>query len=356
MQNIQQAILDGRLNARIVHVVVSNASCRGASLARELGLPTSVVVRKQYPSPQAYAQAVWPIVHQSPAELVCMAGFLSLLPIDGAFAGRVVNIHPALLPGFGGAGMHGHHVHEAVLAHGCKVSGCTVHFCDDRYDSGPIILQRSCRAYDMDTPDELAKRVFQQETIALPEALELLSQGRVLIRGPVAAVVSDWPDDPVQRAAAYARTAHFGQQRDDGSPYADHPAAVVERLKQAGVADANTLAAGYLHDVIEDGRSDAWRLGRAFAEAIVQDVLSLTVPADLLEQAADKHEYQIAHAGAMSPSAKLVKLADRLENLQSQSADKRATYARYTPRLLKAMQPWSSVGEGLAREIERLLA
>jgi folate-dependent phosphoribosylglycinamide formyltransferase PurN len=102
-----------------------------------------------------------------------------------------MNIHPALLPSFGGKGMYGHHVHEAVLARGCKVSGCTVHFVNNAYDEGPIILQRCVPAYAEDTADALAARVFEQECIAYPEAIRLFAEGRLRIEGGVVRI-----DDP----------------------------------------------------------------------------------------------------------------------------------------------------------------
>src|SRR5262249_33961279 len=96
---------------------------------------------------------------------------------------RVMNIHPALLPCFGGKGMFGHHVHEAVLAHGCKVSGCTVHFVDADYDAGPIIIQRTCVVAEDDSPETLAARVFEEEKIAYPQAIGLFASGRLKIVG-----------------------------------------------------------------------------------------------------------------------------------------------------------------------------
>jgi len=93
-----------------------------------------------------------------------------------------MNIHPALLPSFGGTGMWGRHVHEAVLAAGCKVSGCTVHFCTNEYDKGPIIVQRCCQVKDNDTPETLAARVFEQECIAYPAAIKLFAEGKLLIQ------------------------------------------------------------------------------------------------------------------------------------------------------------------------------
>ena len=96
-----------------------------------------------------------------------------------------MNIHPALLPGFGGKGMWGHFVHEAVLKAGCKVSGCTVHLCTNEYDKGPIIVQRCCPVKNDDSPETLAARVFEQECIAYPLAIKLFAQGRLLVDGGV---------------------------------------------------------------------------------------------------------------------------------------------------------------------------
>ncbi|MCI0703467.1 MAG: phosphoribosylglycinamide formyltransferase, partial [Planctomycetia bacterium] len=116
-------------------------------------------------------------------DLVCFAGWLHLLPIAPDFHHKVLNIHPALLPAFGGKGMYGHHVHEAVLNYGAKVSGCTVHFADDTYDTGPILVQRAVPVKEEDTPDTLAARVFAAECEAYPEAIRLIAEGRVTVQG-----------------------------------------------------------------------------------------------------------------------------------------------------------------------------
>jgi len=110
-----------------------------------------------------------------------MAGFLSLWRIPAEYYGKVINIHPALLPEFGGAGMYGTRVHQAVLAAGKKVSGCTVHFCDNQYDHGPIILQHTVPVLTVDTPETLAARIFEQECVAYPEAIQLFADGRILL-------------------------------------------------------------------------------------------------------------------------------------------------------------------------------
>ncbi len=119
------------------------------------------------------------ILSRHAIDYVVFAGYLKLLPIPPAYRGRVVNIHPALLPTFGGPGMHGRHVHEAVLAAGEKESGCTVHFCDDRYDTGAIILQRRCPVLAGDSPETLAARVFEEEKLAYPRAIRMLIEGNI---------------------------------------------------------------------------------------------------------------------------------------------------------------------------------
>jgi phosphoribosylglycinamide formyltransferase-1 len=126
---------------------------------------------------------VFELCDEAGADLVVLAGWLSLLILPDRYRGRVLNIHPSLLPSFGGKGMYGHKVHQAVIDYGCKVSGCTVHFVDDTYDTGPIVLQRACAVLAADTADALAARVFEEEKVAYPEAIRLIQQGRVRIDG-----------------------------------------------------------------------------------------------------------------------------------------------------------------------------
>jgi len=179
MVNLAGAIERGELEARIVCVISSRGDVGGVEQAGELGLPLHIVERKRFVSHEAFSQVVWPIIREARAELVCLAGFLSLLTIPPDYERRVINIHPALLPAHGGRGMYGHRVHEAVLAAGEKESGCTVHYCDNAYDTGEIILQRRCAVWPDDTPDTLAARVFQEECEAYPQAIgQLMSQLR----------------------------------------------------------------------------------------------------------------------------------------------------------------------------------
>lgn len=184
LQNFLDRVAAGELNAQVSVVIASRPGIRAIERSQKAGIPHLVVERKRYDSTAAFSEAVFAGCDQAGVDLVCLAGWLSLLAIPPRFQGRVLNIHPALLPSpFGGKGMFGHHVHEAVLAHGCKVSGCTVHFVDDKYDNGPIIVQRTCPVMEDDTPDTLAARVFEEEKIAYPEAIRLFHEGRLKVEG-----------------------------------------------------------------------------------------------------------------------------------------------------------------------------
>jgi len=182
--NLAKEIREGRLPAQIA-VVIASRDCRGIGLAKEAGLNVHLVPHKQMPDVAAYSSRIAALLEAAKVDLVIQAGFLSLWHIPAQYEGRVMNIHPALLPRFGGHGMFGHHVHEAVLAAGCKVSGCTVHFVTNEYDRGPIVVQRCVPVLEGDTPDALADRVFQQELIAYPQAIGLFAAGRLRIDGNV---------------------------------------------------------------------------------------------------------------------------------------------------------------------------
>ena len=174
--NLHEQIEAGTLPAQIEVVISSRGDVKGVDRARACRLPVTVVERGAL-SETDFQRGITEAV--GAVDLVCMAGFLSLWEIPASLAGRVVNIHPALLPDFGGRGMYGHHVHEAVLRAGRTESGCTVHFCDNEYDHGPIILQRTVAVAVDDTPDTLAARVFEQECMAYPEAIRMIAAGVV---------------------------------------------------------------------------------------------------------------------------------------------------------------------------------
>lgn len=160
-------------------VISSNPLARGLEIAQDAGIPTLVVERKKGVSAEDYCAAIFEPIRRAGVRLVVMGGFLKHVLIPPDFENRVINIHPALIPNFCGQGMFGHHVHEAVLAAGTRESGCTVHFVDNQYDHGPVILQRSVPVLADDTPDTLAARVFAAECEALPEAIRLFGAGRL---------------------------------------------------------------------------------------------------------------------------------------------------------------------------------
>ncbi|QDU39426.1 Phosphoribosylglycinamide formyltransferase [Maioricimonas rarisocia] len=179
--NFLEQIADGRLPVEIP-LVIASRDCKGVDRARAAGLRCEVIRPRDYESVDRFSDAVFALIREAGADLVTMAGFLSRLQIPADFEQRVVNIHPALIPSFCGQGMYGHHVHEAVIARGCKVSGCTVHFADNEYDHGPIILQRCVPVYSDDTADTLAARVFEAECEAYPEAIRLIAHRRIDVR------------------------------------------------------------------------------------------------------------------------------------------------------------------------------
>jgi phosphoribosylglycinamide formyltransferase 1 len=183
LQNLVDRGADGRLAAQIVLVVSSNPLAYGLQRAEKVGIPTAIVERKVCADDSEFSERIFTLCRQVNAELVCMAGFLKLLLIPEDFRWRVLNIHPSLIPAFCGHGFYGHRVHEAVLASGVQVSGCTVHFADNEYDHGPIILQRSVPVLSDDTPETLSQRVFEQECEAYPEAIQLLAERKLIIEG-----------------------------------------------------------------------------------------------------------------------------------------------------------------------------
>ena len=179
--NILEYIKKGRLDAQIPLVISSRSSVAGVEKAKAADLDVKIIRKKDYPDIDEFSKRIVQQLLNADIELVVQAGWLCLWKIPPSFTNRVMNIHPALLPGFGGKGMYGHHVHQAVLDAGCKVSGCTVHFCTNEYDKGPIIVQRCCPVKDEDTPDTLAERVFEQECIAYPQAIKLFAENKLLI-------------------------------------------------------------------------------------------------------------------------------------------------------------------------------
>jgi formyltetrahydrofolate-dependent phosphoribosylglycinamide formyltransferase len=182
LANLQREINAGRLSAEIP-IVIADRTCGGIDKAQAAGLDCQLIARRSFADVNAFSTAVFDQLRSANVDLVVLGGFLARLEIPDDFAQRVMNIHPALIPAFCGQGMHGHHVHEAVLKRGCTISGCTVHFCDNEYDHGPIILQKCVPVQDDDTPDALAARVFEAECGAYPEAIRRYAAGRLVVEG-----------------------------------------------------------------------------------------------------------------------------------------------------------------------------
>jgi phosphoribosylglycinamide formyltransferase-1 len=183
LQNLIDCIGRAELDVSIELVVASRPGIAGVDRAKRAGLRVEVIQRTGFGNEVDYSKTVFDAIRRAGAELVCLAGWLNLLKLPEGFQGRVLNIHPALLPGFGGRGMYGKRVHQAVIDAGCRVSGCTVHLVTDEYDAGPIVVQRTCPVLDSDTPDSLAARVFEEEKLAYPEAIKLIASGGYRIEG-----------------------------------------------------------------------------------------------------------------------------------------------------------------------------
>ncbi|MGB0953283.1 MAG: phosphoribosylglycinamide formyltransferase [Planctomycetota bacterium] len=178
LENLQQRILAGSLDARIVLVIVSKADLGATQRARDLGLDVLVISRESYPDREGREHRLLGAILEAQPDLVILAGWLQLLPIPLELEGKVLNIHPALLPAFGGKGFYGHFVHEAVSAAGVAVSGCTVHFATSQYDLGPVVLQAAVPITPGEDPEVIASKVFEIECEAYPEAIGHLLSGR----------------------------------------------------------------------------------------------------------------------------------------------------------------------------------
>jgi len=181
LQSLIDAIKCGRLCAKIVLVVSSRSDAFGLERAKQEKIDTFLYKTKDYPTAEDAERALLEALKGHEVEYVALAGFLKLAPdsVIQKYQNKITNIHPALLPKFGGKGMYGHFVHEAVIAAGEKESGATVHIVDETYDHGKILLQKKVKIYPDDTPDTLAARVLRIEHQIYPEALELLIRGKI---------------------------------------------------------------------------------------------------------------------------------------------------------------------------------
>lgn len=182
LQNFIDLCAAGDLDIDIRTVISSRADAGGVKRAQAAGIETVVIARSEHPQ-DLFSKRITEAVNNADVELVCMGGFLSMWIIPDEYDGRVMNIHPALLPAFGGKGYYGERVHQAVLDAGCKVTGCTVHFADNVYDHGPIILQEALPVEEQDTVQTLSQRVRVLERELYPKAVRLFATGRLRIDG-----------------------------------------------------------------------------------------------------------------------------------------------------------------------------
>lgn len=183
LKNLLDHVGRQELGVDIRLVISSNPNARGLQFAADAEIPTKVVRRGDFATPEEHSEAIFGACRNAEVDYVLMGGFLSHVLIPEDFENRVINTHPSLIPSFCGKGFYGQKVHQAVLDYGAKVSGCTLHFVDNHYDHGPIILQKTVPVGSQDTAETLAKRVFEQECQAYPEVLRLLSAGKVSVDG-----------------------------------------------------------------------------------------------------------------------------------------------------------------------------
>jgi len=205
LENLCERIDAGEVPARVVVVISSKEDAGGLRRAARRGIPAVAIPRKAFPDVRAFNDAIHAELAKHDVDLVALLGFLSIFELRGRYEGRCINVHPALIPAFCGKGMYGHRVHEAVLASGVKVTGATVHFADERYDSGPILLQEAVPVREDDTPETLAARVQEAERRLVPEAIRLIAAGRVTIEGRRTRIAPAAPDAGAGGAGAGAR-------------------------------------------------------------------------------------------------------------------------------------------------------
>ena len=183
LKNLLEKIDAGELPVQVALVISSSSKAGGLQYAHDAGIPTQIVRPNDYHTETSFSEAAFEPCRQAGVELVVMGGFLKFVPIPPDFENRVMNIHPGLIPAFCGKGYYGLRVHQAVLDYGAKISGCTVHFVDNEYDHGPIILQRVVDVKDDDTAETLQQRVFLEECQAYPDAIRLYAQGHLKVVG-----------------------------------------------------------------------------------------------------------------------------------------------------------------------------
>jgi phosphoribosylglycinamide formyltransferase 1 len=193
MQAIIDACRDGRIDGRVAVVIGVKSDVPAMERAKTHGIPTAEIKPKAYETDEAYGKAILQVLSDQNTDLICLAGYMRILPpeVVRTYKWRIMNTHAALIPSFCGKGMYGEHVHTAALEYGVKVSGCTVHFVDEVYDNGPIIVQKCVPVEEGDTPETLASRILPNEHKAYVEAVGLFAQGRLKVEGRVVHVLPE---------------------------------------------------------------------------------------------------------------------------------------------------------------------
>ena len=183
LREIYIQIQKGDIPAKIVLVVSNNPQCGALIFASEKGLENFIVNDTRFPNPDTRGKLLFQALLKAEVDLICLAGYMKLLPqnIVQQYKNKILNIHPALLPDFGGKGYYGMKVHEAVLKSGAEYSGATVHFVDEKYDHGPIIAQRKVKILDTDTVEALAERVLKVEHELYPEVVKASCENRIIM-------------------------------------------------------------------------------------------------------------------------------------------------------------------------------
>ena len=182
-------ILEKLPDIEVAVVISSKKDVRGIEIALEHNIPTYVVERRLYADSSEFSERINEIIFKYSPELIVLAGFLSFYDYPEQFEGKVLNIHPALIPAFSGKGFYGMRVHKAVYEKGVKVTGCTVHFVDKRYDNGAIIAQKVCFVDENDTPESIAGKVFELEKELYPEVIKAYFENKILIKDERAFIV-----------------------------------------------------------------------------------------------------------------------------------------------------------------------
>jgi phosphoribosylglycinamide formyltransferase-1 len=183
LENLFERIEAGEVPGEVVLVLSSKKGVGGLARAERRGVPAVTVPRREHPDVRTFNDRIHEQLAAHGADFVALLGFLSPFELRGRYEGRALNTHPALIPAFSGRGFYGRRVHEAAIEAGVKVSGATVHFVDEEYDHGPIVLQEAVRVLDDDTPETLAARVQEVERRLVPRAIRLFAEGRLEIRG-----------------------------------------------------------------------------------------------------------------------------------------------------------------------------